>query len=111
MIRDGHAVLPHVWLNQRVSPQQGPGLSVGQVGGGFAIDGQDEVADTQSPVAADGATLDDAADEHAQTVLPGAHRHPCQVNQSNRGFCYASKHSHEKKKISQEMLLFNLQIL
>lgn len=75
--RDDHGVLPHVWTNQRVSPQQGPCLSVGQVGSGLAIHSQDEVADAQSAVAADGPPLDDAADQHPWPVLHGANCHPC----------------------------------
>lgn len=68
---------PHVWPDQRVPPQHGAGLRVGQVGGGLAVDGQDQVADAQAAVAADGAALDDAADQHPQAVLRGADGHPC----------------------------------
>lgn len=105
MRREGHGVLPHVWPNQRVSSQQGPGLSVAQVGSGFTVHGQDEVADAQSPIAADGAPLDDAADQHPRTVLHGANRHSCEVIRTHQDFIKLQI-INRKKKISRELLFF-----
>lgn len=72
----GAVVSPHLWADERVPPQHGPRLSVGQIGCWLPVDGQDEVADAQTSVAADGSTLDYTADQHSQTLFHGAHCHP-----------------------------------
>lgn len=74
--RKRHARLPHVRPDERMASQHGARLGVGQVSRGLAVDGQDEVAHAQTPVAADGAAVDDAAHQHPEAVLHCAHRHP-----------------------------------
>lgn len=73
--RERRARLPHVRPNEGVATQHGARLGIGQVSRGLAVDGQDEVAHAQTPVAADGAAVDDAAHEHPQAVLHRTHRH------------------------------------
>lgn len=70
-------VLPHVRPDEGVAAQHGAGLGTAQVGRGLVVDGQDEVAHAQPPVPADGAAVDDAADDHPEPVLYRAHRHTC----------------------------------
>ncbi|TNN85138.1 hypothetical protein EYF80_004488 [Liparis tanakae] len=62
-----------VWSNERVASEHGASLSIGHVGRGLSVDGQDEIADTQTSVTADGSTVDDTADQHPQTIFHGAH--------------------------------------
>lgn len=73
-------LLPQVWPNQRVSSKHGTSLSIGQVGCGLPIDGQDEITDTQTSITANGPTVDDTADQHSQTIFHGAHCHPFEVD-------------------------------
>lgn len=74
------SVLPQVWSNETMSSKHGPSLSVGQVGCGLSIDGQDEITNAQTSIAADGPTMDYAADQHSQTIFHGAHCHPFEVD-------------------------------
>lgn len=80
LTEEDNSVSPHVRSDEGVSSQHGPSLSIGQVGSGLPVDGQDEVADAQTSIAADGPALDYAADQHSQTVFHGAHCHPFKVD-------------------------------
>lgn len=57
-------------------PEHGAGLGVGQVGSGLSVDSQDEIANPETSIPANGSSVDYAADQHPQTVFQGAHCHP-----------------------------------
>lgn len=69
-------LLPHIWCDERVPSEHGAGLGVGEVGSGLAVDSQDEVANPETSIAANGSPVDYAADQHPQTILQGGHSHP-----------------------------------
>lgn len=72
---------PQVGSNERVPSQHGASLGVGQVGSGLSINGQDQIADAKTSIAANGAAVDYTADQHPQAILHGAHRHAFEVDQ------------------------------
>lgn len=80
LLLSSHSILPQVWSNEWVSSKHGPSLSVGQVGCGLPIDGQDEITDTKTSIAADGPAMDYTPDQHSQTIFHGAYCHPFEAD-------------------------------
>ena len=80
LLLSNHSILPQVRSNERVSSKHGPSLSVGQVGCGLPIDGQDEITDTKTSITANRPAVDYTPDQHSQTIFHGAHCHPFEVD-------------------------------
>lgn len=75
---------PHVWCNQRMFAELGSSLGIGQMSGRFSINGQDEVTNPEPSVSTDGAAVNDAANQHARSILQCAHSHTCNIHTNDR---------------------------
>lgn len=91
-----------------MSSQHGAGLGISQVGGGLPVDGQDEIADTETSVTANGAPVDYTADHHAQAILQGAHRHAFEVDENVTPEIITNnkKQTPQIKKVESASLIF-----